>query len=261
METRLTVEPYDYALAERLSAELGVSHVLAQVLVRRGHRATPRRARAFLAAADAHPLAAFGGLREGARPHPRARRAPLADHRARRLRRRRRGRHGRARARAAHARRRRRLVPAEPDRRRLRAGGRRPSSGSPRAGPTCWSPSTARSRRSRRSPPRAPRGSTSWSPTTTRPRADGALPDAPIVHPRLGGNPCPELCATGGRVQARAGAARGGRGGSRGRGRGPRPGGARHRGRRRAAGRREPAAGARRGCARSRARASPGCAR
>ena len=28
------------------------------------------------------------------------------------------------------------------------------------------------------------------------PRADGALPDAPIVHPRLGGNPCPELCAT-----------------------------------------------------------------
>ena len=29
------------------------------------------------------------------------------------------------------------------------------------------------------------------------PRADGALPDAPIVHPRLGGNPCPELCATG----------------------------------------------------------------
>src|SRR4029077_11875933 len=29
------------------------------------------------------------------------------------------------------------------------------------------------------------------------PRADGMLPDAPIVHPRLGANPCPELCATG----------------------------------------------------------------
>ena len=28
------------------------------------------------------------------------------------------------------------------------------------------------------------------------PRADGALPDAPIVHPRLGSYPCPELCAT-----------------------------------------------------------------
>src|SRR5215212_7320234 len=28
------------------------------------------------------------------------------------------------------------------------------------------------------------------------PRADGALPDAPIVHPRLGGYPCPDLCAT-----------------------------------------------------------------
>jgi single-stranded-DNA-specific exonuclease len=28
-------------------------------------------------------------------------------------------------------------------------------------------------------------------------RADGALPDCPIVHPRLGGYPCPELCATG----------------------------------------------------------------
>lgn len=28
------------------------------------------------------------------------------------------------------------------------------------------------------------------------PRADGALPQAPIVHPRLCGYPCPELCAT-----------------------------------------------------------------
>ena len=29
------------------------------------------------------------------------------------------------------------------------------------------------------------------------PRADGVLPDAPIVHPRIGGYPCPELCAAG----------------------------------------------------------------
>ena len=28
------------------------------------------------------------------------------------------------------------------------------------------------------------------------PRADGVLPPAPIVHPRLCGYPCPELCAT-----------------------------------------------------------------
>ncbi|MDP9400322.1 MAG: single-stranded-DNA-specific exonuclease RecJ, partial [Actinomycetota bacterium] len=29
------------------------------------------------------------------------------------------------------------------------------------------------------------------------PRADGALPDAPLVHPALGGYPCPVLCAAG----------------------------------------------------------------
>jgi single-stranded-DNA-specific exonuclease len=28
------------------------------------------------------------------------------------------------------------------------------------------------------------------------PRADGALPDAPIVHPTVCGYPCPDLCAT-----------------------------------------------------------------
>ena len=58
--------PYDYAAAERLSAALGVSHVLAQVLVRRG-LGEEGEARAFLAAAEAHPLDAFGGLREAAR--------------------------------------------------------------------------------------------------------------------------------------------------------------------------------------------------
>jgi single-stranded-DNA-specific exonuclease len=30
-----------------------------------------------------------------------------------------------------------------------------------------------------------------------QPRADGLLPDAPIVHPALGGYPCPDLCAAG----------------------------------------------------------------
>ena len=65
IDARFTVMPYDYAAAERLAAELGVSHVLAQVLVRRGF-GDPAAARAFLAAAEAHPLDAFGGLREAA---------------------------------------------------------------------------------------------------------------------------------------------------------------------------------------------------
>jgi single-stranded-DNA-specific exonuclease len=65
IDARFTVTPYDYAAAERLAAALGVSHVLAQVLVRRG-LAGEAEARAFLAAAEAHPQDAFGGLREGA---------------------------------------------------------------------------------------------------------------------------------------------------------------------------------------------------
>jgi single-stranded-DNA-specific exonuclease len=64
-DARFTVTPYEYAAADRLAAALGVSHVLAQVLVRRG-LAGESEARAFLAGADAHPRDAFGGLREGA---------------------------------------------------------------------------------------------------------------------------------------------------------------------------------------------------
>jgi single-stranded-DNA-specific exonuclease len=64
-DVRLQVAPYDYAAAERLAAELGVSHVTAQVLVRRGF-ADPARAGEFLDAGVRHPLDAFGGLREGA---------------------------------------------------------------------------------------------------------------------------------------------------------------------------------------------------
>jgi len=64
-DVRLQVAPYDYAAAEQLSAELGVSHVTAQVLVRRGF-ADPARAGEFLDARVRHPLDAFGGLREGA---------------------------------------------------------------------------------------------------------------------------------------------------------------------------------------------------
>jgi single-stranded-DNA-specific exonuclease len=64
-DVRLQVAPYDYAAAERLAAELGVSHVTAQVLVRRGF-ADPARAAEFLDAGVRDPLDAFGGLREGA---------------------------------------------------------------------------------------------------------------------------------------------------------------------------------------------------
>ncbi|HET8952963.1 MAG TPA: single-stranded-DNA-specific exonuclease RecJ [Solirubrobacteraceae bacterium] len=64
-DARLTLEPYEFAAVERLAQQLGVSGVLAQVLVRRG-MAEPAAARAFLEAADEHPLDAFGGLREAA---------------------------------------------------------------------------------------------------------------------------------------------------------------------------------------------------
>src|SRR4051794_39351556 len=55
--------PYPFAAAARLSARLGCSHVVAQVLVRRG-LGEPETARAFLAAAEAHPLEAWPGLAE-----------------------------------------------------------------------------------------------------------------------------------------------------------------------------------------------------
>jgi len=64
-DARLTLEPYEFAAAERLAGALGVSSVLAQVLVRRG-MADPAAAHAFVEAADEHPLDAFGGVRAAA---------------------------------------------------------------------------------------------------------------------------------------------------------------------------------------------------
>ncbi|HEX5593964.1 MAG TPA: single-stranded-DNA-specific exonuclease RecJ [Solirubrobacterales bacterium] len=55
------VEPYSYAEARALSAELGLSEPVAVTLVRRGYR-TPEQARAFLAADESHPPAAFEGM-------------------------------------------------------------------------------------------------------------------------------------------------------------------------------------------------------
>ena len=54
-------EPYDYAEARALAESLGVSEPLAVTLVRRGYR-TPDEARAFLAADESHPPAAFRGM-------------------------------------------------------------------------------------------------------------------------------------------------------------------------------------------------------
>ncbi|MDQ6749215.1 MAG: single-stranded-DNA-specific exonuclease RecJ [Actinomycetota bacterium] len=58
---RLDIAPYDFTAARRLERELGVSHELAQVLLRRGH-GEPSHARAFLAADEAHAPAAFDGI-------------------------------------------------------------------------------------------------------------------------------------------------------------------------------------------------------
>ena len=55
------VEPYSYAEARTLSAELGLSEPVAVTLVRRGYR-TPEQARAFLAADETHPPSAFAQM-------------------------------------------------------------------------------------------------------------------------------------------------------------------------------------------------------
>jgi single-stranded-DNA-specific exonuclease len=65
VDVRLEIAPYDFAAAQRLERELAISHTLAQVLVRRG-LADPEDARTFLAAQDRHRHDEFGGLREAA---------------------------------------------------------------------------------------------------------------------------------------------------------------------------------------------------
>jgi single-stranded-DNA-specific exonuclease len=60
-EMRLEIPGYDLGAALALRQELGVSHVVAQILVRRG-LARGDEARAFLAASEAHELGEFAGL-------------------------------------------------------------------------------------------------------------------------------------------------------------------------------------------------------
>ena len=61
VEPRLQIPPYDLDAALTLERELGVGHVLAQVLVRRG-LGDPRSAREFLEPREQHPPAAFAGI-------------------------------------------------------------------------------------------------------------------------------------------------------------------------------------------------------
>ncbi|MET0558362.1 MAG: single-stranded-DNA-specific exonuclease RecJ [Solirubrobacterales bacterium] len=56
-----TAEPYSYADVRAVAGGLGVSEPVAVTLVRRGYR-TPEEARAFLAADEAHPPAAFRSM-------------------------------------------------------------------------------------------------------------------------------------------------------------------------------------------------------
>ena len=195
METRFTVTPYDYQAAERLTAELGVSHVLAQVLVRRG-LATPHAAREFLDGADRHPLDAFGGLREAAAQ-----------------------------------------IKAHVDRRsRITVHGDYDVDGVAATAVLVRALRTLGANVDWYLPSRIDDGYGLAATTVHKlagrgtdllitvdcaitaveevaaaqaaaldvivtdhhsPRADGALPAATIVHPRVGGNPCPDLCATG----------------------------------------------------------------
>src|SRR5947209_17536034 len=58
---RLEVPPYDLPAALELERDLGISHVLAQALVRRGFL-DARAAAAFLDAREEHPVSAFDGI-------------------------------------------------------------------------------------------------------------------------------------------------------------------------------------------------------
>ena len=68
--------PLAFSAAARLERDLGVSHAVAQVLVRRGLGEPATRARAWLAADEAHDPRAFARHRRRGRADPAPRRAP-----------------------------------------------------------------------------------------------------------------------------------------------------------------------------------------
>jgi single-stranded-DNA-specific exonuclease len=194
-DVRLQVTSYDYAAAERLSAALGVSHVTAQVLVRRGF-ADLAAARAFLAAETRHPLDAFGGLRDGA--------ARILEHvgRGSRI-----TVHGdydvdgvSATAVLVRAL---RTLGADVDwylPNRIDDGyGLAMATVERLAGRGTALLVTVDCAITAVDEVAAARAAGMDVVVTDHhaPRADGRLPDAPIVHPQVGGYPCPELCAAG----------------------------------------------------------------
>src|SRR5947199_1572283 len=61
LQPRLEIPPYDLPAALALERELGISHVLAQILVRRG-LSEPASARGFLEPAERHDPSAFAGI-------------------------------------------------------------------------------------------------------------------------------------------------------------------------------------------------------
>ena len=194
-DPRFEIAPYDFAVAERMCGELGISHVLAQVLVRRG-LGEPGAARRFLEAEEAHPLEAFGGLRDAA--------GVILGHVGRRSR-----------------------ITVHGDYdvdgitstailvRALRTLGADVDWYLPSRIDDGYGLAAATVERL------AARGTdllvtvdcaiTAVDEVAAAraagmdvvvtdhhsPRADGVLPDAPIVHPRIGGYPCPDLCAAG----------------------------------------------------------------
>ncbi len=195
MDARFEIAPYDFAAAHRLGRALGVSHPVAQVLARRG-LGDVAAARAFLAADDRHPLDAFSGLRDAADLVLRhvAAGSRITVHgdydvdgvcstailvRALRS-------LGAAvdwylpsRVDDGYG-----LARATVD--RLAARGTRLLLTADCAITAVDEVAAARAA-----------GMDVVVTDHHAPRADGRLPDAPIVHPRLGGNPCPDLCAGG----------------------------------------------------------------
>jgi single-stranded-DNA-specific exonuclease len=185
--------PYAFAAARTLERELGVSSVLAQVLVRRGLGA-PQAAREFLAAEEAHPPSAFAGIERAVETilaHARAGRRIVV--------------HGDydvdgVCATAILVRSLRRLsadvgwfLPSRAEDgyglaaatvQRLAARGTALIVTVDCAIAAVEEVAAARAA-----------GMDVVVTDHHRPRADGALPDAPIVHPALCGYPCPDLCA------------------------------------------------------------------
>lgn len=191
---RLAINPCDPRATLALERELGVSATLAQVLVRRGH-AAPAAARVFLDAGDEHPPGAFAGMEASVELVLR---------------------HVRAGSRI--------VVHGDYDVdgvcstavvvRALRRLGAKPSWHLPSRADDGYGLSLPTVERL------ATRGTgllitvdcaiTAVDEVAAaraagidvlvtdhhRPRAEGALPDAPIVHPALGGYPCSDLCAT-----------------------------------------------------------------